>query len=556
MDDNKTTMRKLTLLIAFAFLFNMAGAQQKDPGQLSAEFDKILTQHFKAGEPGATALVARNGQVIYKKAFGMSNIELEVPMQPDNIFRIGSITKQFTAVAILQLMEQGKLSLQDEITKFIPDYPTQGNKITIEHLLTHTSGIESYTRMKDYKDRMPIDMKPEEMIDHFKNEPMRFTPGTRWEYSNSGYFLLGYIIEKVTGKTYPEYLEENIFKPVGMSSSLYGSNSRIIKNRVGTYRAGENGFENALPLSMTQPYAAGSIQSTVEDLFKWHQSLHAYKLLKKENLDKAFTSYVLPDGKPTGYGYGWELAYIQDSPTIEHGGGINGNLTMAIYLPKEDVFVAVFSGCECNPPGDIAAKLAAAAIEKPYDQKEMPLDIPVLKAYTGVYENEKGEQRVITLSDKQLYSQRGRNPKFAVRPYEKDKFFIEDALLSMEFSRNKKGKIEKLITKSRSGNEVWTKTDKPVATQVVIKVDKKLLESYQGEYEIAPNFTFTITKEQDKLFVQATGQEKYEIFAETKNKFFMKETDAAFEFVRDDSGNVTKALLRQSGRTTDAKKIK
>ena len=275
-------MKKLLLILACVLTaITTSVAQQKDATQLTASFDKILAAQFKNNEPGATALIAKNGKIIYKKGIGMANLELNVPMQVDNVFRIGSITKQFTAVAILQLMEQGKLKLDDEITRFIPDYPTHGKKITIEHLLTHTSGIQSFTNMLDYQKRMALDLEPTEIIDHFKNEPMEFDPGTKWNYNNSGYFLLGYIIEKASGKTYAEYLDEHIFKPAGMTNSLYGSDTKIIKNRAGTYSKDVAGFENAAPINMKQPYAAGAIMSTVEDLYKWHQAVHSYKFIKK-----------------------------------------------------------------------------------------------------------------------------------------------------------------------------------------------------------------------------------------------------------------------------------
>lgn len=546
-------MRRQTIILVIGLLFNLATAQQQDDKQLAAKFDKILAEQFKANEPGATALVARKGEIIYKNAFGMANLELNVPMRVDNVFRIGSITKQFTAVAILQLMEQGKLSLRDDLTKFIPDYPTQGNKITIEHLLTHTSGIANNTDMPGYMGG--IDLKPNEMIDHFKNQAMKFAPGTNWSYSNNGYFLLGYIIEKVTGKTYREYLEDNIFKPLGMSNSLYASDIRLVNNRADGYTKGNKGFENAPYLSMTQPYAAGSIQSTVEDLFKWQQAVQSYKLIRKETLDKALTRYVLTDGKETNYGYGWRFGYIQESPSIWHGGMINGFIAMVIYLPKEDVFVTVYSNCECNSPEDITAKLAALAIGKPYEYKAVPVENALLPGYTGVYENEKGQQRIISVSENQLYSQLGRGPKSNLKAYQKDKFFFkDDAMVTIDFARNNKGEVEKLTTKRRTGNEIWNKTNKPVPTQSGIKVDEKILETYVGEYEITPEFTFSVTKEQDRLFVKATGQEKFEIFAETENKFFMNINDAQFEFVIE-SGKVTKAIVNQGGRTTDAKKI-
>lgn len=459
-------MKKSLLFLTLSLLVNLAFAQQKDDKQLFSEFDKILSEQYKSNETGATALVARNGQIVYKKAFGMANLEYNIPMQVDNIFRIGSITKQFTAVAILQLMEQGKLNLQDVITKFIPDYPMHGHKITIEHLLTHTSGIQSLTGMKDFKQKITLDLKPSESIDYFKNQPMEFAPGTQYKYNNSGYILLGYIIEKISGKTYPQYVEDNFFKPLGMSNSLYGSDSKIVKNRAGAYDKDSTGVINAPLMSMTIPYSAGSIQSTVEDLFKWHQAVHSYKLVKKESLEKAFTRYKLTNGAETNYGYGWSLLNIQGSPTIEHSGGINGFLTQSIYLPKEDVFVAVFTNCNCNPPAVIAPKIAALAIGKPpYEYKEIPVDNTVLQGYTGVYENEKGEQRVITVTENQLYSQRGGATKYKIKTYQKDLFFFEDFMTTIEFSRNKKGDVVAFTFKGRQPNEIWNKTNQPIPTE-------------------------------------------------------------------------------------------
>lgn len=544
-------MKKLTLMLVLG-LASLAGTAQGGDGQLTEKFDQLLNTQFKSDEPGATALVARNGQIIYHKAIGMANLELNVPMQTGHVFRIGSITKQFTAVAVLQLMEQGKLSLQDDITRFIPDYPTHGYHITIEHLLTHTSGIASYTSEPDYMKQMSMEVSPKEMIDRFKNLPMNFAPGTQWRYSNSGYFLLGYIIEVITGKPYSAYVEENFFKPLGMTNSYYGDNADIIKNRVSGYSIREQGFENAALLSMTQPYAAGSILSTVEDLHKWNVAVQSYKLVNKENLDRAFTAYKLADGSVTNYGYGWQIGTIQESATVEHGGGINGSLTMAIYLPKEQVFVAIFSNCDGNSPGELAARMAAVAIGKPYERTAIAVDAASLPEYTGVYENEKGEQRIITSADNQLYSQRGRNPKFVIKAYEKDKFFFEDALLTMNFSRNRKGQITQLITYGRKGNEVWTKTNKPIPVITEIKVDPKILDTYVGTYMMTPEFGFTVTRSEDSLFVQATDQQRFQVFAEAPNKFFTKFNDAQFEFVTDETGKVTKVLLLENGRASEA----
>jgi CubicO group peptidase (beta-lactamase class C family) len=545
-------MKRKILITALGLWLNLTYAQQKNDRQIVAEFDKLLSEQFKTNETGATALVSRNGRVIYKKAFGMANIELDVPMQPDHVFKIASITKQFTAVAILQLMEQGKLGLQDSITKFIPDYP-QGNKITVEHLLTHTSGIPNNTDMPDYMER--IDVTPTEMIGHFKNLPLKFTPGAGWSYSNNGYFLLGYIIEKITGKTYGEYLETHFFKPLGMSYSSYASDTRIIRNRVSAYTKGDNGFENAPPFSMSHPYAAGAVQSTVEDLFKWNQAVHAYKLITKETLNKALTRYKLANGKETAYGYGWRLGNVYESPSVWHGGMVRGTITMEIYLPREDVFVAVFSNCECNSPEVTASKLAAFALGKPSRYKEIALDGTGMLEYAGVYENQKGQQRIVTALENRLYSQINRGPKAVVKAYQKDLFFFDgNAMATLEFSRNNKGNIEKLTARNLNGIEVWNKTNKPIPADDGIKLDAQLLEAYVGRYEISPEFTFSVTKEQGRLFLQAPEQEKLEMFAETETRFFLKVNDAQLEFVKDDRGTVTKAILNQGGRQAEANK--
>ena len=555
--SNNSPMKKILAFFGFITMFHIAFTQPKDSNRLAPKFDKILSEQFKVNEPGATVLVASNGKVIYQKAFGMANMELNIPMQVDNVFRIGSITKQFTAIAILQLAEQGKLDLQDEITKYIPDYPTQGNKITIEHLLTHTSGIRDFTSIRDTVQRGNLDFSPVEMINYFKNQPMRFVPGSRWEYSNSGYFLLGYIIEKITGNTYAQCIEENFFRKIGMNSSLYASDTRIVKNRADGYTVRNKVLENSSYLSMTQPYAAGSIQSTVKDLFKWYQALLSYKLVKKEMLDKAWSRQMLSDGTKTNYGYGWRLGYIQGSPSLWHGGLINGFITMAMYLPEEDVLVAVFSNCNCNSPQDITAKLAAIAIGKPYEYKTIALENSVAQEYAGLYENESGLQKIITVTGDHMNIQTGRSPKSTIKAYQKDKFFVENDLMqTLEFERNNKGKVEKLITKNRTAVEVWNKTNKPLPSEDGIKLDEKILEAYTGVYEVTPEFSFSVTKEKNRLFVEATGQEKFEVFADSETKFFLKINDAQLEFVKDNTGKVTEVIVIQGGRKTNAKKIK
>lgn len=547
---------KLIFLTVMVFAFTLvACAQTLNTKTMNAEFDKLLSAQFKPGETGCAALVAINGQIVYKKAFGMANLELNVPMQPDMVFRIGSITKQFTAVAILQLVEQGKLSLQDDITKFIPDYPTQAYKITVENLLTHTSGIKSYTNVPEFMKYIKEDLKPEEVIEKFKNLPMEFAPGTKWNYNNSGFFLLGYIIEKASGMKYQDYIEQNLFKPAGMTNSLYGSDRKIIKNRAYPYQPDGENTVNADYMSMLLPYSAGSLMSTVEDLYKWNRALLSNSLVKRESLDKAWTEFKLSDGKGTHYGYGWFFSQVQGSRSIEHGGGINGYLTNGIYLPKEDVFVAVFSNNTAKSPDAVTTKLAAIAIGKPYTHTETPLPAGIIDQYPGVYEDESGSQRLIIKEGTELFSQRSGASKIKMKQFAQDKFFFDDFFTILTFLRDASGNITGVDTDDRGAVTSYKKTAKPVPSHVEIKLEPDILSKYCGDFELSPGFVLKVTLEGDSIFTQATGQGKVQIFPESETRFFLKVVDAQLEFVKDESGKFNKVILHQGGRDIEGKKV-
>lgn len=521
---------------------------------LTSKFDALLNRQFKAQEPGAVALVARSGKPVYRKAFGMANLELNVAMKPENVFEIGSITKQFTAVAILQLEEEGKLSVHDPLTRWVENYPTHGHTITIHHLLTHLSGIKSYTDIEKWTKVWRQDMTPQEMIDLFKNEPMDFAPGEKWAYNNSAYFLLGYIIERASGMPYPEFVTQRIFIPLGLKNTYYGSMSRIIPNRASGYQKGES-FVNAEYLSLTQPYAAGSIMSTVDDLLAWNIAIHAGKVIKKETLARAFADPKLNNGKNTHYGYGWGLNDINGSLTYEHSGGIFGYLSNGIYLPKEDVYVVVLSNCDCNPPGEVSTRMAAIAIGKPYPEStaSVKLDENFLKSLVGVYEFEDGSARYLTLEEGQLYSQRTGGRKFKIFARNKSTFFFEEGFTELQFVPDMTGTKEVLF-KDRRDLVKGKKTDKPIPTRVEMPVPVDILNTYAGDYEIQPGFNLTMTVENGRLMSQATGQQKVELFAESPSKFFLKVVDAQVEFIKGPDGKVSSLFLYQNGKKIEGKR--
>jgi CubicO group peptidase (beta-lactamase class C family) len=357
-------------------------------------------------------------------------------MTSENVFEVGSITKQFTAVAILMLLEEGTLSLEDDITTFIPEYPTNGKTITIHHLLTHTSGIKSYTSMQSFGKVMTMDESPLKFIDFFKNEPMDFNPGEKYSYSNSGYFILGYIIEKASGMSYQKFIQERIFNTIKMNSSYYGSHSKLIKNRAAGYQ--NNGeLSNAQYISLSLPYAAGAIMSTVDDMLKWQTALSNNVFVKQATLNKAYTNYTLNNGEKINYGYGWSINEINAIPTIEHGGAIPGYLSMGVFVPSKNVYVILFSNCACQSPTNTALEITALAIDAPKIKKENSVELSKaqLNKWVGAYQFENDVVRYISLKENQLYSKREGSPEaFKIHPTSSNSFSFEDAFISYEFS--------------------------------------------------------------------------------------------------------------------------
>lgn len=324
---------------------------------LGAKLDQMFKDAYPADRPGASVLISKGDKIILKNGYGLADVEHGLAIEPHMTFRLGSLTKQFTAVAILMLEQEGLLKVTDNINVHLPDYPTYGEVITIEQLLSHRSGIFNYTNIPGFIETgSQHDMSTDELIAVFKDYPLDFKPGSKWNYSNSGFVLLGAIIEKLSDQTYAEFVRERIFTPLEMSNSHYGSHINIIPHRARGYSLTEgDGFTNAFFLAMSTPHAAGSLLSSTEDMLKWHKGLLAGKVLPRDVLEKAWTTTTLTDGEETGYGYGWGVDPDFAVKVIRHGGGIPGFNTHGISVIDEDIYVIVLS----NLPG--AANVGALA---------------------------------------------------------------------------------------------------------------------------------------------------------------------------------------------------
>jgi CubicO group peptidase (beta-lactamase class C family) len=523
---------------------------------LENKIDKYIASEYKEDAPGVSILVAKDGKAIYSKGFGMANLENKVSNSSNSVFEIGSITKQFTAVAILMLEEQGKLSVQDEITKYIPDYPTQGKTITIHHLLNHTSGIKSYTNMISFLDLARTDMTPTELIEKFKNEPMEFDPGTDFNYNNSGYILLGYIIEVASGKSYEAFIQENIFDKIGMSNSYYGSMIRVIPNRARGYAQNQDGYENARYLSMTLPYAAGSIMSTTQDLLKWQNAISSNKLIKRSSLEKAINGSKLTNGDSLDYGYGWISGKLRSSKTIEHSGGIFGYSSNGIFLPDENIYVIGLSNCECGDVNTLTKNIAAIAIGDPFFTKAdaIQLSNEKLAKWVGAYEFDEGVIRHISIEESQLYSLREGSRTLKIYPISTSRFIFDGVDTEYNFYTKDGNRMVNMIINGQTITGKGIDKKAPVARQE-IEMSIDLLQEYLGTFELQPGFNIEITIVEDKIYATATGQGAAQMFAEEKDKFFLKIVEADVHFTRDEEGKVKSLTLFQDGLKMVGKKV-
>ena len=366
--------RSVMLLVLICSLTSAVGAAaQSVPDRISA----LLARYHELGLFNGSVLVADRGEVVVKKGVGLANMEWNIPNAPDTKFRLGSITKQFTAVLVLQMVEQGTIDLQAPITRYLPDYPPQtGDRITIHQLLNHTSGIPGYTEIPTFGETIRTRYTPTKFIEFFSKLDLLFEPGTKFSYNNSAYFLLGVILEKVAGQSYETLVRERIFAPLGMNDSGYDSTAPLLSKRAAGYdKRFDGSYVNTSFLDMSQPYAAGSLYSTVEDLYKWDQALLGEKILTAKSKERMFTPGL------SNYGYGWTITTRDGVTTIEHGGGINGFNTLITRNPDARRSIVLLNNTGGAPLGEIATGVRAILDGKPAVMPKQPAALTLFQTY-------------------------------------------------------------------------------------------------------------------------------------------------------------------------------
>jgi CubicO group peptidase (beta-lactamase class C family) len=513
-----------------------------------ARMDQMI-QSFVVGKKFMGAvLVARGSDILLDRGYGFANLELNVANSPKTKFRLGSITKQFTAASILVLAERGKLNVNDPVKQYMPDAPAAWDKITIFDLLTHTSGIPNFTSFPDYAKLEPFPSTPAELVARFRDKPLDFEPGEKWSYSNSGYVLLGYLIEKISGQSYAQFLEDNIFKPLGMADSGYDSNSAVIENRASGYAPGANGIVNAGYIDMTIPLSAGGLYSTTEDLLRWEQGLFGGKLLSPSSLKKMTTPFK------NDYAFGLAVHTVNGREEIEHGGGIEGFNTELAYYPDDKLTVVVLANLNGAAPGEIAGDLHILAdggtVVSSSERKVAKIDPKIFDKYVGSYQLAPDFVLKISRDGDRFIAQATGQGQIEIFPEDDQNFFAKVVDAQITFVTDGQGRATELVLHQGGRDQHAPRVEGTAAEPKEhrgIKVDPKIFDGYVGTYQLERNFSITITRQGDHLFAQATNQSRFEIFPESDKDYFYKVVDAQITFLTDAQGRAIELILHQAG---------
>src|SRR5512138_1608167 len=531
---------RLTVLGAATALLLPLGVQAAElpsPAEVAAFATRTLAASCQADAPGVAVLVARADEVLVRDACGKASLELDVPLSPEHVFRIGSVTKQFAAAAVLKLAEDGRLSLDDPLARFLPDYPG-GDAITVRMLLNHTSGIRSYTDMPTVMpDGIMKDLDTAALVAVFKDEPPDFAPGQGWHYNNSGYVLVGAVIEAVSGQPWHAYLQETFFQPLGMTRTGYGNQAEaVIPGHVTGYTPERGRWARARHLSMSQPHAAGALVSTLDDLLRWNRALHEGRILREDS----YRAMITPAGAAAGehYGFGIWANTLRGRPQLEHGGGIFGFTSALAYLPDERVTVAVLHNGDAHQPGvpgpaHLARALAAQAIGRPYPPKTpIPVDEARLQDYAGVYRIDADSARVVRVVDGHLASQRTGGQPYRLVPVGEDEFVFEEGFSRIVFERDGDRAVAAMryFPEDEGDGERVARSDEPLpAAREEVALAQDALDRVTGAYA-GSGLRLRVFLDEGRPYAELAGQPALEIFAESDTMFFLKAVEATLEF--------------------------
>jgi D-alanyl-D-alanine carboxypeptidase len=533
------------------------------PSGPAAAIDALMASIYSPGQPGAVVLVARNGVVVLKKAYGLANVELETPMQPDMVMPLASLSKAFTAAGILALAEQGRLSLRDDITRFLPGYRAHGQPITIEHLLTHTSGISSLSETADMRASASPDVRVTDLLtDWVRDLPPDAPPGERWAYSNWGYHLLAAIIERASGASYQEFLQRTILDPLGLRQTYYLDRRRIVPRRASGYEVQADSVFNVVPSrSRTlQPNGAAGWMSTVDDLARWSAALDGTRVLTRASIDAMFTPYRLADGSSTGYGYGWDLGEYQGRRIQEHQGGTGGFVTHIVRIPEEGVFVAILSNRSqaAVPLQATAHRVAALAIGRPVpDPVAVPVERSALEGLAGSYRGSDVGTCTVAVAGGGLTAAVPGLGTLALVAVAPATFRSTVVTWTFSFDTDAEGRGLRMRVRDWKLNDVAERfSPRAAVSRPTVAVAGPDLDACAGEYESLNGILVKVERAGDHLAVTPFAQPRVEVFPVASLVFQTSDGAAEYRFVRDAGGAIAGYQRSAGGTPVPARRLR
>lgn len=441
--------RNIGVVACMAFGLALSGAQAATPqADVKSQARAMLNDAVAANGPGMAILVSRGDELLFRGARGRSNVELDAARDPGDVFRIGSNTKPFTAAVIYKLAEQGRIALDDPLSRYLPAFPHAAD-ITLQQLLCHTSGVKNYTEIDGYFDAaMRNDVTTPQLIAVFEDLPADFAPGTSWKYSNSGYVLLGAVIENVTGKPWHAAIREMLTAPLALRHTDYDDGTALVARRASGYSVDAQGRTvNAPFMSMTQAGAAGALESNTDDLLRWMRALHSGKVLSANSYRRMTTPAELPSSRTAGSACGLDVLRVRGEPAFEHVGRDPGFMSETLMLPRPAVAVVILTNTD-RPRSDItvmAARLAAAALGNPYPQRRPVVLTPTqMQALAGDYRRGQQDRRTITVRDGKLYTHRDGGRDHELHAASADELYFDEVLDYFKVTRDASGTVTAL----------------------------------------------------------------------------------------------------------------
>lgn len=544
-------MKKNFILLNLLFIVSIVTAQplQVTPGKIK-QVDSLYNTMFKPTDAGIVVILAQNGKPLFKKAYGMANIELSVPLNTDHKFGIGSISKQFASVAILLLQQEGKLHIDDDIRKFLPSYNTWGRSISIRNILSHTSGIPSYTEIYYFDTLAGKKISIDKLIKFFESRPLIFEPGTNWSYSNSGYVLAAKIVEKISGMPFNDFLQKRIFQPLLMTETSFGSSEYAPKGKTAEYVAGAKGpIKVEASYDWYWAYGAGQIISTADDMLKWNEALNDPNFLKSDLLKLAHESFILKDGSDAHYGLGWAVDQIAGKKVIQHGGAIGGYRSQGLRIPDDGLYLLVLSNSG-NTNTSLVMNRSLSILYDKSPLKEQKNDIQSWKEIEGIYESLNAGSRLQANFGSQpaFYTIRvdslnkvtfqrtggGKNP---LTPGGKDLLFDKNApFTAWKVERDEKGAVQSLRLEQIFPASGPARSNKRISTVIPsapqeVKADSLFFAQFNGTYEHEYGDRAKITAVKDGLIVEPEeGGPRSRIVYIGNDSFWFKDLNTIYYF--------------------------